>query len=768
MIYKPENDFKKHLILLLAAVCLVMIAVKAFALPSIPSKEAVLKNKSIKLVFDDATGNIISFFDLKASLEFLHPKGPSTSLWKLELEEPAGARLIDATAAREFYFSKPDEHTLVLEWSGFSGVDIAELKVKVIIRLQENQSLSAWNISLSGIAGKQPERIIFPVIGGLQNMGNEELAVPVWTGELYKSPRVSLLALKGPTREYTWSYPGLLSLQMLSLYNPATHGFYAACNDTESYAKQFSFSQDSLNNLTYQMVNYPVNAAGNNVYTLPYDAIIGAFSGDWITAAEIYREWGVQQQWCINSRFRNRLDASWADSTALWVWNRNRSGNVLTPALDMKKRLGLPVNVLWHWWHGCLYDDGFPEYFPPREGELPFKAAVDNARRQGVRALIYMNSFQWGTSTQSFENEGAVNWAVKNKAGNTEAHVYNIFTHHSLTPMCMGTSFWRNKYAGLANKAINEYRIGGIYMDQACLHYRCYDKSHGHPTGGGNFWVPDFGQLANTIRANDRVKEGTVLAGEGCGESWLPHLDAFLTLQVSKGRYAGVSGAVTIPLFQAVYHQYAITFGSYSSLVSPPYDELWPKEYAPENQEQPLAEEFSTQFLMEQARAFVWGQQPTIANYHEALATDKQEEIDYLISLAQTRYKGLKYLLHGKFVRAPHTAIPEETIAISRLSIYAGQKDRVTRMEMPVPVLYTGAWKADDGDLGIAVASIANDTQTLRFTFKSGDYGLPPSGKVYVVDAVGRKLLTTYQGGKVHILYELPAKSVRILEVVRE
>ena len=37
----------------------------------------------------------------------------------------------------------------------------------------------------------------------------------------------------------------------------------------------------------------------------------------------------------------------------------------------------------------------------------------------------------------------------------------------------------------------------------------------------------------------------------------------------------------TIPFFQAVYHEYSITYGNYSSLLVPPYDELWPAEYAP-------------------------------------------------------------------------------------------------------------------------------------------------------------------------------------------
>ena len=70
------------------------------------------------------------------------------------------------------------------------------------------------------------------------------------------------------------------------------------------------------------------------------------------------------------------------------------------------------------------------------------------------------------------------------------------------------------------------------------------------------------------------VRGEIVLAGEGCGEAWLPYLDLMLTLQVSRERYSPPNDPwEVIPFFQAVYHPYAVTYGSYSSLTMPPYDE---------------------------------------------------------------------------------------------------------------------------------------------------------------------------------------------------
>src|SRR5690606_32304653 len=157
------------------------------------------------------------------------------------------------------------------------------------------------------------------------------------------------------------------------------------------------------------------------------------------------------------------------------------------------------------------------------------------------------------------------------------------------------------------------YGLGGIYMDQICLNRRCYDPTHGHSIGGGNYWMQHVAKKDELIRATFPKGGAQALAGEGVGENWLPHLDVFLALQVSKERYAGVHMWQTIPLFQSVYHEYGITFGNYSSLLTPPYDDKWPKDQAPDETETPLDPEFNRQFLMEQARSFVWGMQPMIA-----------------------------------------------------------------------------------------------------------------------------------------------------------
>lgn len=726
-----------------------------------------IDNGKLKLSFSEENGSLLAFRDMVYDYQFLDEKNNLDLPWAINFYPGNDVATTNEITPLDFKYSKPDALSLVLEWSNFKEINNKDFQVTATITLDKEKALSYWKISLDGIKGSQIKAVNFPLIHGLKNLEQEKLAVPTWMGQLLDNPRGYLSESTKQEKKMEWEYPGPLSMQCLTLYNPDKIGLYAASNDTLAYRKSFSFALDNSENLTYQMSSYPAFNTSINTYEPSYEAVLGSFKGDWIDAAEQYREWGTKQKWATDSRLKKGLTPKWLEETALWAWNRGSSDNVLIPATDLKQRLGLPVNVFWHWWHGCSYDEGFPEYFPPREGKQAFIKAVSAAKSNGIHSIVYMNSIQWGDATQSWKTENASVHAVRDINGDLRSHAYNIFTGNTLTNMCMATQFWKDKYTSLSESAVNAYGTNGVYMDQACLNKVCYNTDHGHSPGGGNYWMNNFGKLTEQIRSQIAKDKNLVLAGEGGGESWMPYLNLFLTLQVSRERYAGVDQWETIPFYQAVYHQYAITYGNYSSLVTPPYDELWPEEFAPKNKERPLDTLFNEQFLMEQARSFVWGLQPTISNYHSFLATERKEEIDYLMNIARVRYKGLKYLLYGKFLRAPYMEVPEKELDISKLSIYAGRKgESVTAFKKVYPLVYSGAWEADDGHIGVALASISSDKVAVSFNMNTEEYKLPSAGEVYIINSEGRKLLTSYSGNKIRLEHEMQPREVCLLEFI--
>jgi len=721
-----------------------------------------ISNGKIKLGFDKVSGKLISFQNVKTSYDYISQKAVNGVPWRLIVAK--GQPAIE-NIPTQVVLAKTSPLSLEMKWR--QTTDKKGPEVIVSVSLDNNKALSYWNIKVNNIKGFHIESVQFPVFEGIKDLGDEDLAVASWLGNLIHHPAMGLKGVKTP-RIYSWNSPGGLSMQLIALYNSQkkTDGLYFSCDDTLSYTKDFSMAFDTKYR-TYSMTNVPSYDNQIDVYSPKYKAVIGSFDGDWITAAKMYREWGIHQKWCRDSRFKNGKIAEWLPKTALWVWNRGRSSNVLTEAIDLNKRLGLPVNAYWHWWHNCSYDDYFPEYIPPREGREPFIKAVSDAQGKGVHCIVYMNSFQWGNSTDSWIKENAKIYSAKTIDGGDYSHTFNIFTNKSLTPMCMATDFWQNKYSTLCDTVINHYYTNGVYMDQACMNNRCYDTTHNHEVGGGNYWVSSFGKLTSLIRSRISDQTQPILAGEGSGEDWIPYLDLFLTLDPSRERYAGVGNSEPIPLYQAVYHDYAITYGSYSSLVYPPYDEKWPTKYSPKNKETELPENYNSQYLMEQSRAFVWGMQPTIANYHSFLAQSRKAEIDFLLDLAKTRYRALKYLLNGVYYRSPEIKSSTINIDVSKISIYAGREgNTVTSYKATVPTLYSGVWKASDGCVGIALANISSKKSMAKFSIKAFEYDLPKKGDIYLITATNRTYLKSYNDNDIQVELSMMPRSTCVVEFI--
>jgi hypothetical protein len=349
-------------------------------------------------------------------------------------------------------------------------------------------------------------------------------------------------------------------------------------------------------------------------------------------------------------------------------------------------------------------------------------------------------------NTPSWTREGAERYAVRERDGTVRKETYNVFNPEPCAPMDVSTKFWRDKYAGIADTVVKQYGIDGVYMDQAVLSLICWSPDHGHPVGGGHYWMDGFRALAADLRKRNGTSLG--LAGEGGGESWLPDLDAFLTLQVSEERYADpASGWEPIPLFQAVYHQHALTYGTYGSLTYPPYDELWPDSTRPPNALTLLEEKYRRQFLLEQARMFVWGMQPTIANLTDEQFEKRPNEIGYLSALAKLRHANRAWLQDGAFVVTPASDAPMMEFMGSRISIYAARRGGATEVPLRAPAVMTGAWRATNGTVGIALASIDDAAHDVTLTLDPVRHGTMRGATLWRVDVSGKKQVAQLQAG---------------------
>jgi len=723
------------------------------------------KNRHLQVGVDKSSGQIVELIDLASHRNLAGVATNLGGLW--ELEFAVGQPLVPTNAgACRVSRANGKLPGLRLEWSEFAMPEAPRLTIEVIVHLDIREPLSRWQIAIHNLNGQTPTFIRFPRLLEIPKQASEQLAVPVWLGQQSDSPRALLRDANGNAKRLTWHYPGLLSLQCLALANANGAGLYLSCDDAADYLKDFSAFGSGPDSFNCEVIHHPeTDGTGREHYALPYSVVLGTFRGDWFDAAALYRSWATNQSWARDSRLQRGLIPDWVTNTALWVWNRGPSPGVLDPAIALQNQLGLPVSVFWHWWHGCAYDAGFPEYLPPREGEASFIAAMQRAHQQDVRTIVYMNQRLWGMSTASWTNESADRFAVKDEAGRIRPEIYNTFTKSPCASMCMGTEFWRNKYAGLTTAAFRELGVDGIYMDQACSSLACFDPQHGHAIGGGKYWMGGFRKLATDVRRRCEVRGVPALAGEGCGENWLPYLDLMLALQVSHERYAGSNGWETIPFFTAVYHPFGVFYGNYSSLTMPPYDELWPAEFAPKEPLKLLDRKFSQQFYLEQARAFIWGQQPTIANFRTNQLTDRAEELDFVLRLAKIHARGREYLLRGEMLLPPAVEGPSAELDMSRLSIYAGQQGGLREFRKRYPLVLAAAWRAPSGSFAIAVANIGNQPTRPELRLGSAPKGVGRRGKIFRLDESGRKRIGEYHGRTLLLRPELSPLDACLLEL---
>jgi hypothetical protein len=697
-----------------------------------------LGTASLRVEVSEADGHVVALRDWNGRRLAGVPTD-SIGLWSLDLMPGRSSSAVYASHATQFSSRLIGTRQLELTWSGFERSAIPALRVVATVRVRAD-STSAWTISLQGIRGARVERLHYPRLTGMSTQG-QELAVPSWMGQRTRNPGRMLAGAEGAGRRLEFAYPGATSMQVLALSNAETGGLYFAADDSLAYRKSFALWGERDGSAGYDMVHELSDPGVADHYAPAYAALVGAIPGDWLSAVERYRAWGTRQYWARTSRLRTGVTPSWMRATGLWVWNRGTSDVVLEPAAVLQRDAKLPVNVFWHWWHNGPYDTSFPDYLPPREGAAAFTKAVTKAHAEGLHAIVYMNQRLWCVNTPSWTRENAERWAVRERDGSVRQETYNVFDPKPCATMDVATPFWRNKYAGIADTVLKQYGIDGIYMDQAVLSLIDWSPDHGHPVGGGNYWMQGFRALAKDLRARNAAQRAG-FAGEGGGESWMPDLDAFLTLQVSQERYADpASGWEVIPMFQAAYHPFALTYGTYGSLTLPPYDALWPIEKRPATAMTLLDPKYARQFHLEQARMFVWGMQPTIANFLPDQLTERRREIDYLERLARLRYGLREFFQSGTFLRAPRVDVPDTELLLSRISIYAARLGGPTEARIRSPEVLSSAWRAADGRVAIALAGINQQSLTAIVRLPARAYGLPAGTRIKRHDDTGVRTL---------------------------
>ena len=649
----------------------------------------------------EITNGKLAFTELsdEKGANWLTGKVEPAALWQMAFAGPDGATKEITSADVDVTGANFGQDDVRFTWK--APLDGKSATIMVIIRAELDDPLSRWSLQARLPDGWKVTRADFPIIPNVKPRRNLKFAAPAgWGLEYDVKPGVG----------YQGIYPSCTAAMQFMAFYTGGKGVYIGAHDAQANHKVLNMHVQSGGAGAF-FTNWPaIPEKSGGTYKLPYEAVVGVFTGDYYDAAGIYREFTFRTPWGKAGPVSKRPIPQWLKDTDLWLrphYDPEKNVPVLKEAL---KYFDVPTSLHWYQWHKIPYDTLYPEYFPPLDG---FADAVKELQDLGAHVMPYINGRLCDPNSKTWIEEQGSKSAARQENGEPYTEVYG--SKVPLNAMCPYTAQWQNKISGLVERMTGELGVHGVYIDQIGAAYavRCFDASHGHPIGGGHFWVDGYRKMLNDVRS--KLPKGRMITTEENAECWIDQFDALLLVNTS-------TGANIIPLFPAVYSGRTITFG----FLYFPKDDL----------------EKSLPFRAKMARCFLWGAQLGWIEPEKMMDPANAKEAEFLRNLARCRRFGHKYLEYGRFeglldVRGDNPRMTGEA---------SGSFGGTYHIDMPS---VTGSsWLAEDGTLGVALANMSDEPREVEVRL--------PLDKVGIVASKGFTLETFGPEGSVS---KMPSKS---------
>ena len=596
---------------------------------------------------EDGAG-LVSIFDRKTSRELLRVDPASSTLWQVTVKKEQGGATFTNTASSCQVICSIDETggRLAFQWS-------EDIAVEVGMRLGTEEGLLRGRINRiatpsdsSGIVA-----VTFPVVKGIMPMTpGARRDVILDTGRLGDKGSSPLTTGKVKSNEST------PAMQFAALIGDGM-GLYFGEEDGQANRKQLTWTANaSATSLSFSITHPILGWGGDHLaqeYQSPGDIVLGVFHGNWYDAARIYRKWAITAPWCSKGPIHERADyPRWFAKAPYWVIASLGDEGGIEKQIKEHEFFDVPTMVahVYQYWFAPHQDDRYPDSWPPRLGSQGLKEAVKRLQAKGIRIVPYLNGKIWDMDTDSYRMKDAERKGAYWISSNGDISVTsNYGGGQAMVTMCPGSDFWRKRMQEEVTELFGRYGVDGVYFDFLTDHVGdCYNKAHGHPICGGNFWskaVHDFYAEARAVAK--KLNPEAMMAGEGVGEYCIDVHDSFLCSQTT---------GTKAPLFQAVYHGYANIYGGVYGKTSPLYVGRW----------------------------WLMGAQN---GWHGGFLAPGP----YYRDLLKCRWLfGTPYLGYGEMLRPPQ--IEGDLAKVTGVS---------SNEEFTVPVVEGSAWKAPDGTIGL-------------------------------------------------------------------
>jgi hypothetical protein len=250
--------------------------------------------------------------------------------------------------------------------------------------------------------------------------------------------------------------------------------------------------------------------------------------------------------------------------------------------------------------------------------------------------------------------------------------------------MCPATELWQDRVRSICQRLFDEYNVDAVYIDQvaAMSPKLCFDKTHGHPLGGGCWWVEGYWEMLESIR--EAMPEDCMLTTECNSEPFIRWFDGYLTWHWQHD--------VQVPAFPAIYGGSIQMFGR-------AYRGGETKDIA---------------LRMKAGQQFVFGEQ---LGWIDPGIINEKENAEFLRQLARLRWHLRRYFYAGEMCRPPE--LEGEIPKVQADWQWSGEWWVTTDAVM------TGAWRlSGENRLVLMFVNVGDEPVSAQLHFAGSQYGI--------------------------------------------
>lgn len=513
---------------------------------------------------------------------------------------------------------------LTLRWEEPRDPTLAGFWVEAQVSGDSQASSLSWTLRARAPAGWTVESVAMPQLRIPASAKLDSVFYPHGSG---------VLRPVNKQVRYRRLYPSAeAGMQFLAAYSDdKREGLYAGFHDPLGSAKEIYSEVDPSRALQMGFRVLAQNA-GTQGGSFEHSGCVvwQLLAGDWFDAASLYKRWVRAEARWYTRRVAARNRAPWMAQNALWATSADSPEKITDSVSQLGKQLGVPIAFHWYSWHLNPFDNDYPHFFPAKP---EFGQVVRKLQSQQIPVVPYLNARLWDTRDRGLADFefSQVAKAAAAKLPSQEVLVESYESKEGdgskvkMAVMCPATAVWQNKVRELTLRLWQEYQVQGVYLDQvaASAPALCMDPSHGHPLGGGHWWVDSYEQMIESIRRQAPV--GRALLSESNAEPYLHLFDGLLMWHWQE------QGQV--PAFSAVYGGGVPAFGRFFGNGST----------------RDLA------FRMRLGQQLVFGEQ--LGWFNPALLSTVENQ-DFAKQLAQLRHQYREFFVDGEMARPPQFRTP--------------------------------------------------------------------------------------------------------------